>query len=448
MSGPTESTSASSATASDALIEEAARHGADAEVWTLRQWTDELVCRLGTVERRSDVATGATALTVWADGTEGYAVQNVPDSRDPALVTAALAVGRALAATGSAPPPPPAPEAPRKAPDTPPPHLDAEATERLRALSAGGDGLDVELRTRADRSRIRLHRAGARPLGYDTGVVQLHTRITARGDGIGYIGHQSYGRTVPALLDRVETTELPELIGLARLLAAKPVSRLAYDDLLVDGRVLVKLLSLIVPAFLLDSVLEGRSPLADRTGEMVASPGVTLVDDPTAPDSPLPVPWDGEGTPCGPTALIEDGVLSGFLSARRTAAEAGTTGSGSGRRGPGGEMVTVQPGYLLLRHTTCLGTEFRAGRTVLHVVQANGAHTSNPITGEFSIGANAVVVGPDGTRDNAGNITLAGNVFELLRNIDGHDGRIRVNRSHDSFVAGPGVWTASLTTGR
>ncbi|MEV5177721.1 metallopeptidase TldD-related protein [Streptomyces flaveolus] len=447
MSG-TQRTSATTATASDALIEEAARHGADAEVWTLRRRTDELVCRLGTVERRSDVATGATALTVWAEGTEGYAVQNVPDSRDPALVTAALAAGRALSGTGAVPPPPPALTTPHRAPDTPPPHLDAEATERLRALSAGDDGLEVELRAGADRSRIRLHRAGAAPIGYDTGVVQLHTRVTARGDGTGYIGHQSYGRSVPDLLDRVESTELPELVGLARLLAAKPVPRLVYDDLLVDGRVLVKLLSLIVPAFLLDSVLEGRSPLADRTGEAVASPGVGLVDDPTAPDSPLPVPWDGEGTVCGRTALIEDGTLRGFLSARRTAAEAGTTSTGSGQRGPAGEMVTVQPGFLLLSHTTDLGTEHRPGRTVLHVVQANGAHTSNPITGEFSIGANAVVVGPDGTRNNAGNITLAGNVFELLRNIDGHDGRVRVNRSHNSFVAGPGVWTTSLTTGR
>ncbi|NNN29638.1 hypothetical protein HLK59_04565, partial [Streptomyces sp. S3(2020)] len=104
MSGPTTSTS-TAATASDALIEEAARHGADAEVWTLRRHTDELVCRLGTAERRSDVTTGATALTVWADGSEGYAVQNIPDSRDPALVTAALAVGRALPGTDAVAPP-------------------------------------------------------------------------------------------------------------------------------------------------------------------------------------------------------------------------------------------------------------------------------------------------------------------------------------------------------
>ncbi len=289
-----------------------------------------------------------------------------------------------------------------------------------------------------------LHRAGAVPAEYATGVVQVHARLTARGAGIGHMGHQTYGRTVRDVLDTVEKEELPELRDLARVLADRPVAELAYDDLLVDGRVLVRLLTLVAPAFLLDSVLEGRSPLADRT----AAAGVGLVDDPTADGSPRAVPWDGEGTPCGPTVLVEDGVLRGYLSARRTAAEAGTAGTGSGQRGPSGEMSTVQPGYLLLRHTVDLGTEVREGRTVLHVVQANGAHTSNPITGDFSIGANAVVVSPDGTRRNAGNITLAGNVFDLLRHIDGHDGRTRVNRSNNAFVAGPGVWTTCLTTGR
>ncbi|GAA2496123.1 hypothetical protein GCM10010406_35510 [Streptomyces thermolineatus] len=432
--------------ASEALLAEAARHGADAEVWTAWHETDELVCRAGTVERRSEVSSGATALTVWAEGNEGYAVRNVPGATDPALVTTALEVGRVLAA-GNAVPAPRADRAPRTPPAAPPPRIGADAAERLRALTGGAGDLEVEMRARADRTRVRLHRAGTGPAEYETGVAQLFVRITARGEGTGYIGHQIFDRTVEGLLDRAERTELPGLTTLARVLASRPATALDHDDLLVDGRVLSRLLTLVTPAFLLDSVLEGRSPLKDRVGERVASPGVTLLDDPTSADCPLPTPWDGEGTPTGPTVLVEDGFLRGFLSSRRTAAAAGAPATGSAHRGANGEMPTVQPGHLLLSHTDDLGTEVRPGRTVLHVIQANGAHTSNPITGDFSIGANAVLVAPDGTRRNAGGITLAGNVFELLRSIDGHDGRVRVNRSNNSFTAGPGVWTRSLTVG-
>ncbi|WP_030216873.1 metallopeptidase TldD-related protein [Streptomyces bikiniensis] len=437
--------------ASDALLAEAARHGADAEVWTAWHETEELVCRAGAVERRSEVSSGATALTVWADGTEGYAVRNAPGAADPELVTTALAVGRVLA-TGTPPPaaPAPAPDADR-APHTPAaaplPRIGDDATARLRALAEGTGDLEIELRARADRTRVRLHRAGSAPASYDTGVAQLFARITARGEGTGYIGHQLFGRTVEEVLDGAERTDLPELVALARILASRPAAAPDHDDLLVDGRVVSRLLTLVAPAFLLDSVLEGRSPLKDRVGARVASPGVTLLDDPTAAGSPLPTPWDGEGTPTGPTVLVEDGVLRGFLSSRRTAAEAGAPATGSAHRGPHGEMPTVHPGHLLLSHTDDLGTEVRPDRTVLHVVQANGAHTSNPITGDFSIGANAVLVGPDGTRRNAGNITLAGNVFDLLRSVDGHDGRVRVNRSNNSFVAAPGLWTRCLTVG-
>ncbi|MFJ5045390.1 metallopeptidase TldD-related protein [Streptomyces sp. NPDC088719] len=431
--------------ASDFLNATAADRGADSEVWENAHETDELVCRGGAVERRVSTAATATALTVWQDGCEGYAV-HVPGGADASLVDTALAVGRAL---GSGTPAPARrtgrAEEPRTLAD---PRLDEAVARRLAGLTAGASDVDVELRARADRSGVLLHRAGCEPLRHTTGTFQLQARITAKGRRVGFIAHQMFGRSVDAVLKDVEATELDDLTALARVLASEPVPRLTHDDVLLDGRVMAKLFMLAVPAFQLDSVLEGRSPLAGRTGERIGSAGLSLVDDPMAADSPLPVPWDDEGTVCAPTTLLKDGVLRGFLSSRRTAAEAGTVSTGSGRRGSSGEMPTVQPGFLALRPAAVLGDAPLDGRTLLKVVQANGAHTSNVITGDFSIGANAVLVTPDGVQHNAGNITLAGNVFDLLTRIDGHDGRQRLNRGHTSFVASPGVWATGLTVGR
>ncbi|MEV0963201.1 metallopeptidase TldD-related protein [Streptomyces sp. NPDC049910] len=431
--------------ASDFLNATAAGRGADSEVWENTHETDELVCREGAVERRVAATTTATALTVWKDGAEGYAV-HIPGGADAALVDTALAVGRAL---GSAAPAPARPTTPAAGPRLlAQPRLDEAVARRLARLTAGPADVDVELRARADRSRVLLHRAGCEPLRHTTGTVQLQARITAKGPRVGFIAHQMFGRSVDAVLEDAAGAELDDLTALARVLAREPVPRISHDDVLVDGRVMVKLLMLAVPAFQLDSVLEGRSPLAGRTAERIGSAGLSLVDDPTAADSPLPTPWDDEGTACRPTTLLENGVLRGFLSSRRTAARAGTVSTGSGRRGPSGEMPTVQPGFLALRPATSLGDAPLDGRTLLKVVQANGAHTSNAITGDFSIGANAVLLTPDGARHNAGNITLAGNVFRLLARIDGHDGRTRLHRSHTSFIASPGVWTSGLTIGR
>ncbi|MBB1245669.1 hypothetical protein GL263_19190, partial [Streptomyces durbertensis] len=79
-----------------ALIAEATRQAVDCEVWTAHRNTEEVVCRGGAVERRSDVESGVTAVTVWQNGGEGYAVRALPDSDDPSLLRSALEVARAL----------------------------------------------------------------------------------------------------------------------------------------------------------------------------------------------------------------------------------------------------------------------------------------------------------------------------------------------------------------
>ncbi|MDX5565511.1 metallopeptidase TldD-related protein [Streptomyces sp. ID05-04B] len=447
-----------------ALIAEAARQAADCEVWTAHRETEEVVCRGGAVERRSDVESGVTAVTVWRDGGEGYAVRALPDSDDPSLVRSALEVARAL--PGRLPPPPaadpPAPPGTARAATSPAlddrtspardektsPALDEKTVHAVRELSTAAPGLDIELRVKAERSTVRLGRPGHEPRGYRTGLVQLQARVTASASGTGFVAHQMYGSAAEDVLARAADVDLPEICALAAVLAGPPADVWEHDDVLLTGWVAVKLLSLVLPAFQWDTAVEGRSPLAGRWGESVCADGVDLVDDPTSAEYPLAAPWDDEGTPTKAVELVRDGRLRAFLGHRHSTRSAGAGRAGSGWRGAAGEMPRVQPSHLSLRVGRALGDVPRPGRRLLRVVQANGVHTSNGITGDFSIGANALLEDPDGTRHNAGNITVAGNVFDLLRQIEGHNGTVRTNRSHTSFVACPGLWVRGLTVGR
>jgi len=67
-------------------------------------------------------------------------------------------------------------------------------------------------------------------------------------------------------------------------------------------------------------------------GQMVASPGVTVVDDGTLPDRRGSLTVDDEGTPTNRTVLIEDGVLTGYLQDRLNARLMGVRPTGNGRR--------------------------------------------------------------------------------------------------------------------
>ena len=67
-------------------------------------------------------------------------------------------------------------------------------------------------------------------------------------------------------------------------------------------------------------------------GEMIASPGVTVVDDGTIADRRGSLTIDDEGTPTQRTVLIEDGRLVGLMQDRQNARLMGVAPTGNGRR--------------------------------------------------------------------------------------------------------------------
>jgi TldD protein len=74
------------------------------------------------------------------------------------------------------------------------------------------------------------------------------------------------------------------------------------------------------------------SAFAGLLGARIASPGVTVVDDGTLPNRRGSLTIDDEGTPTSRTALIEDGILVGFMQDRLNARLMGMRATGNGRR--------------------------------------------------------------------------------------------------------------------
>ncbi|MFZ3151923.1 MAG: TldD/PmbA family protein [Anaerolineaceae bacterium] len=159
------------------------------------------------------------------------------------------------------------------------------------------------------------------------------------------------------------------------------------------------------------NVLLGASPLRDKLGQPIASPFLTMIDDPTIAYGPRTSAFDNEGVARRITPLIENGVLRNFIYDLDTAGRAGVQPSGHGSSRQLTNVV-INPG------NTPYETMLRSIEKGLLVHEFLGLGQGNPINGEFSLNVslgykieNGKVVG------RVKDVMLAGNAFVALKNI-------------------------------
>src|SRR4051812_43116636 len=178
-----------------------------------------------------------------------------------------------------------------------------------------------------------------------------------------------------------------------RLLGARqPAS--SRLTVVLEPRMTAALLGVLSSALTGEAVLKGRSMFADRLGEDVSVPFVTLVDDPTRSEAYGATPYDSEGLATRRNVLFENGVLKGFLQNTYTGRRSGTGSTGSAVRGGfkttpgvGSRALALDPGTKSLDE---LLAEVGDG---LLVQTMQGLHSgTNPVSGDFSVGIEGLMV--------------------------------------------------------
>ena len=203
-----------------------------------------------------------------------------------------------------------------------------------------------------------------------------------------------------------------------RLLGAQALKSRRIPVVL-DPIVTAQFLGVLSAAFNGESMLKGRSLFLDRVGEAVAAPHVQLADDPTDAFMPGATTHDSEGVPCRQNRLVVDGVLQGFLHNSATARRAGTKTTGSATRagymstpGVGVRALSLQPG--------ARGFDEIVGSLpdALYVQSVSGLHSgTNPISGDFSVGAEGLVVRDGALAEPVREVTVASTLPRMLLDI-------------------------------
>jgi PmbA protein len=168
-----------------------------------------------------------------------------------------------------------------------------------------------------------------------------------------------------------------------------------------------------------DSVLKGYSLFANRLGETVASPKFTLVDDPTNPKMFTAGLTDGEGLASRRNVLVDEGQLQMFVHNAYTARKSGVTPTGSAVRSYS-SVPSVGTRALQLLPGTKSQEELVAGIDNGVLIQGvAGIHSGvNPVSGDFSTGAEGLRIRNGELAEPLREITIASTLQKMLGDIE------------------------------
>lgn len=192
-------------------------------------------------------------------------------------------------------------------------------------------------------------------------------------------------------------------------LGAERIGTKKLDVLLKPDAISSLLESTLLPSFNAENVLRGRSMLADRLGEKLFLENLNMVDDGLLEGGLQTSRFDSEGVRSQATPLVEGGALKGYLFDTYAASRMEAESTGNAYRSTHTSLPHIAPSNVILE---CEG-EAQGNALVVHDII--GAHTANPVTGDFSVETrNAFFKGKPIKK-----ALLSGNIFELLKRIKG-----------------------------
>jgi len=167
-----------------------------------------------------------------------------------------------------------------------------------------------------------------------------------------------------------------------------------------------------------ENVQKGRSGLAGKIGQKIATQGLTIIDDGLMPGGLGSSRSDDEGVPSQATAIVKDGTLESFLYDSYTAGKEGRESTGNAVRGSYSAPPKV--GARNVRLEFPRSDVIKETKNGIYVNSVIGAHTANPISGDFSVECrNAFVVENGVITKPVKSLMISGNIFDLLKKIDG-----------------------------
>lgn len=252
--------------------------------------------------------------------------------------------------------------------------------------------------------------------GYSGTYVYLYASpVASDGKGLQTSYWMDYKRHLAAL-------DAPEKVGVeaarraVRMLGARKVKSQKVP-VIFDPRMASSFVGSIAGAANGDMVFKKSSVLAPLLGKQIAPKNFTVVDDGLLERGIGTSPFDGEGVATRRTPIVDRGTLANFLYDSFTARKAKAATTGNASRGYSG-MPYIGTHNLYLEKGDVAPEEIIRGVKNGFYVTAMLGRGANPVTGEYSRGANGIWIENGELAFPVQEVTVAGNILTMLKSVD------------------------------
>lgn len=232
-------------------------------------------------------------------------------------------------------------------------------------------------------------------------------------DGVGYVVANSLDEVDPKKIAIEGVNEALSKIGATSIPSGN-------QKVIINNEAMVSLLSTFAGIFSADAAQKGLSLLKDKEGEVISSDIVNLVDNPHLENGLASVSFDDEGVATKKTYLIKNGKLETLLHNLKTANKAGVKSTGNGFKSSYASPISVSPtNFYIEAGKKDFNELLSIVKEGIIITDFAGLHSgANAISGEFSLAAKGFNIENGKKTSPIEQITVAGNFFNLLKNIE------------------------------
>lgn len=268
-------------------------------------------------------------------------------------------------------------------------------------------------------------------------VVPIIEENNQKYDGMGYVVAEKISDIDPKKIAEDGINEALSRIG------GKTIPSGKYK-IIINNEAMVSLLGTFDSIFDAEQAQKGLSLLKGKEGEEIASNIVTLIDDPHLKDGLGTTAFDDEGVATYKKEIISNGKLNTLLYNLKTANKAGIKSTGNGFKSSYASIVGISATNFYIKPGNKSFEELCEDvKEGLIITEFAGLHSgASSVTGDFSLAAKGFMIENGKKSFPVEQITVAGNFFALLKEIEDVGGDLKFPMSS---IGSPSVIVKELS---